>query len=127
MKRVVLIEILLFLSFCVLLSLCIIFLHGAAERFETAGLAGDPNSFWWEIAHEYFALGFPCLIAAISNLGAMILIAIKEFKVFQPIIDRHNARKSERTAAKQAKAEADKQKEIAELEAKLNELKKDDE
>ncbi len=130
MKRVVLIEVLLLLSFCVLLSFTIIFLHSAAVRFDTASIAGDDKSFWLEIAYENFSYGFPCLVGALSNLTAMILIAIKDFKVFEPLrnkySDKRNARKSVRLAAKQAKADADKQKEIAELEAKLNELKKDE-
>ena len=74
--------------------------------------------------YNYFAiLNF---IGTLTILSGIILIAIKDFTVFKPLLDKMNARKQKRAQAKAERAEADKQAKIAELEAQLQELKKDD-
>lgn len=62
------------------------------------------------------------LIGFLANLTVLILYNCKTFR--QSMIEKHEKRKAERLAARQAKAEENKRKHIAELETKLDELKK---
>lgn len=69
-------------------------------------------------------------LSGIVIIAVMFLIALKDFPVFKPIHDKFvaksNARKAVRTQAKADKAEAAKQARIEQLQAELEELKKDD-
>ncbi|MDE7453627.1 MAG: hypothetical protein K2N22_04385 [Clostridia bacterium] len=76
-----------------------------------------------KFATEYSLWMCFSLIAFLANLAVIILYNVRSFR--EKIVAKFKARKAERTASKQAKAEANKQKEIAELEKKLDELKKD--
>ncbi len=82
----------------------------------------------WRDLHDtiYLPYGLISLIASISTFAAMIIIAVKEFPVFQPLIEKIKARKAERAVAKEEKAQADKQQRIEKLTAELEQLKKDE-
>lgn len=62
-----------------------------------------------------------CAVALIGNIFVFLILLIK----FKPLADKLKARKQAREAEKAEKAEADKQARIAELQAELEELKKD--
>lgn len=64
-------------------------------------------------------------VACLTTLFVIILIAIKDFPVFQPLVDKLNARKEARNIAKVEKAEQAKQNKIEALEKQLEELKKE--
>lgn len=74
--------------------------------------------------------GILALLASLSTLVAMIIIAIKDFPFFKPLVDKFNAkraaRKEQRAAVKAEQAEAAKQARIEQLQAELDELKKDE-
>lgn len=65
---------------------------------------------------------FSCSL--LTFLIAMFL-AVKEFSVFKPIVDKLTERKQKHAQAKAERAEETKQAKIAELESQLEELKKD--
>lgn len=65
------------------------------------------------------------LTSSLLILASIILIAIKDFPVFQPFRDKIKARQEQRAQAKAEKAEAKKQELIKDLEATLEELKND--
>lgn len=65
-------------------------------------------------------------IACLADIMLIILTVIKDFPVFKPLLDKHNARKQQRTQAKAERAEENKQKRIKQLEYELEELKKDE-
>lgn len=66
------------------------------------------------------------LIAAFATLAAMVLIALKDFPVFKPMLDKLTAKRADRKQAKAEKAAADKQARIERLQSELDELKKDE-
>ncbi len=93
------------------------------------------DELWLEIYDQlfnevYLPYGILALVAAIATLAAMIIIAIKDFPVFKPLVDKFNAKraahKQASDAAKAEKAEADKKARIEKLTAELEELKKDE-
>lgn len=87
------------------------------------------SSLYIECMHYFYvhlALGIATMISCIFDIIAAILIALKDIKIFQPLVDKFNSRKQARAAAREAKAKESKQKQIAELEQKLDELKKDE-
>ena len=72
----------------------------------------------------------PSLLAALCTLAAIIIIAIKDFPVFKPFVDKFTAKraayKEQRAAIKVEQAEVAKQARIEQLQAELDELKKDE-
>lgn len=121
MKRSIIIEILLIFVLGVLLSVTILNLQSIISSINWYKNNAEFYS-WEEYAKEtnfaaYIIRLVFYLLATIANLGAIILIAVKDFPVFNPVVDKHTARKAERTAAK-------KQAKITELEAQLEELRK---
>lgn len=85
---------------------------------------------WREMFDLYFPYGILSLLATLGTLVALIFVAIKDFPVFKPLIDKFNAkraaRKEQRAAVKAEQAEEAKQARIEQLQAELDELKKDE-
>jgi hypothetical protein len=115
------------------LAFSIQYLHSAQWQLE---LVQSNNILDYEIeqiehlkesAYALLRNGLLFLAGSLCTLALYALIALKEFKIFQPFVERQkekrNARKSERLARKEAKTQADKQKRIEELQAELDELK----
>lgn len=137
MKRTVFIEILLLVVLGVLLYISINSFIGASRSFIWAKRFSE-EAYEEYIIETYRSQAMRLLLfglllylpAALADIAAMVLIAVKEFPVFKPLTDkiaaRHAARKDARAAAKTAKAEAEKQKRIEELEAELHNLNKDE-
>ena len=86
----------------------------------------DWISIWRDMFDVYFPFGLMSLFAALATLAAMIIIAIKDFPVFQPLLAKLNAKRDARKQAKAEKAEADKQARIEQLQSELEQLKKDE-
>lgn len=129
MKRIIIIESLLIFVFAILVVLFVPHIRQTIIWFKDIHwniLQGfSPHPLSYKYAYTNLSYSIFSFLAAIADIAVMALVAIKEFKVFQPLIDKHNARKQARAAARTAKAESEKQKEIAELEKRLDELKKD--
>ena len=70
------------------------------------------------------------IIAALCDLAVMVITAIKDFPVFKPLVNKFTAKraahKEQREAIKAEQAEAAKQARIEQLQAVIDELKKDE-
>ncbi len=133
MKKVIFIEVLLGLA----LGLCV---ACAVNQFQHASMfTKSIRAFYYdaltvkietEELHTALTYGILALVAALCSLAAMIIIAIKDFPVFKPLVDKLSAKraahKQASDAAKAEKAEADKKARIEKLTAELEELKKDE-
>ena len=123
MKKTIIVEILLFFACCMLIAFAcweFVALHNYLVLFnETSG-----------ITQQLMLRGILALLASLSTLVAMVLIAIKDFPVFKPLVDKFNAKraayKEQREAIKAEQAEVAKQARIEQLQAELDELKKDE-
>lgn len=127
MKRSVIIECLLLLTTSILIFLGSWYLNRAHVSFVHAN--GVPEDIAPDIlssAYRFLTHGLLALLAALCTLAAMIMIAIKDFPCFKPLIDKFKARREAKAEAKTEKAVADKQARIEQLQAELNELKKDE-
>ena len=124
MKKIVLIELLGCFICVVLLAECILCLQVSVGHFKNyySDFFIATKELTWQWAIEYLLRGLASLLACIADIIVMGMIAVRNFKVFQPLIDKYNARKQERAAARSAKADADKQKRIEELKAELDAL-----
>lgn len=132
MKRVIFISIISAFIFSLFLAYSIQALRSAQWQLEY--LYGENIKEYGESYIESFRIsaytslrnGLLSLAGSLCTLALYALIAVKEFKIFQPFVERHkekhNARKSKRAARKEAKTQADKQKRIEELQAELDEL-----
>lgn len=127
MKRIIIIEVILLCIFAIFIAIntylwrSISYLIDVLKSYDEPTLA---NSLNIELSYGISAL-FGCLFTLIT----IILIAIKDFPCFKPLLDKLNAhkqaRKEKRTQAKAECAEAEKQQRIEQLQAELEELKKD--
>lgn len=130
MKRIIIIESLLIFIFAILVTLFVPHLQQAIIWFKdihwNIAQGFSPHPLSYKYAYTNLSYSIFSFLAAIADIAVMVLIAIKEFKVFQPLIDKHNARKQERAAARTAKAESEKRKRIEQLQAELEELRKDE-
>lgn len=135
MKKTVIIEILLVCVLAILLSCAIISLRDIPsmndyiEYFTNL----DPKDGNYEIAYiiasntEYYvntflSIGIPTLIAAVADLAAIIIIAIKDFPIIKRWVDNF---KTKCATKKQIRNTIAKQKRIKQLQSELDELKKD--
>lgn len=130
MKRSIIIELLIFFVFVVLVALSIILWkrYNDLNYFYTYFI----NTGHDDIAQEYPPMIVHCLIYAIlsafallADFAAIIMLAIKDFPVFKPLVDKLNERKQKHAQAKAERADRAKQAKIAELEQQLEELKKE--
>ena len=55
---------------------------------------------YYEILQNNLAYAIPALLAIIANLATIVLIAIKDFPVFKPIVDKLTAHKEQRDKPK---------------------------
>ena len=119
MKKTIIIELLLVIAISLLIYPWILYL-------QSLNLYITFNAFNERGFVDCITMVILLSLPIIANLTAIILIAIKDFPVFKPLLDKLNARKQKRAQEKAVRAEADKQAKIAALEAQLQELKKDD-
>ena len=133
MKRVIFISLLAAFIFSLLLAFSIVNLKSAQWQLE---YLYSENILETEI-EGFRTTGYACLrngllflFGSLCTIALYVLFALKEFKVFQPYVDKYKAkqevRRTARAAAREAKADANRQKRIEELQAELQELKKDE-
>ncbi len=130
MKRTIFVEILLLLVLAVLLAIGIAHWQSVSSWLNLYFEDFHNDYTWNEFVKEFafdktLTYSIFTLVATIADLVAIILIAIKDFPVFKPLLDKLAANKERRTQAKAERAEADKQAKIKALEAELEELKND--
>ena len=137
MKKTVIVEVLLLFVFCVALACAIEILDYAVDSANMLDLAnkidfGDEFTriqfikTYEEYYHTALSYGIPSLFAAVVDLIAMAIIAIKDFPVFKPLVDMLNAKRAARKEQRAEQAAIAKQDRIAKLQAELDELKKDE-
>ena len=123
MKKSIVIEVLLLFVLAVLIADCVKFFQASIAHFN---LSDSPAyDAFYKTAIDQLVRGIFALLACIADIFVMVLVALKDFKLFMPLIEKHNARKQELAAARAAKADADKQKRIEELQAELDALNGD--
>ncbi len=127
MKKAVILEILLLLAIGILIYFSCWCLSVCYTNFQSV------NAVPIEIApdllagaYHYLIRGILALVAAVVVIAVMIIIAIKDFPCFQPLVDKYKERKEKRAAEKAERTEAAKQERIEQLQAELDELKKDE-
>lgn len=132
MKRIIVISIISAFIFSLFLAFSIEWLKTTQWQLEIAFDNISSEAYREAMKEAGFASlrnGLLFLAGSICTLALYALIALKEFKIFQPFMERQkekrNARKSERLSRKEAKTQADKQKRIEELQKELDELKDD--
>lgn len=129
LKITILSEIFLFLILPILLYFCIRSFQSCEMLLKEAAFVEKGSSFYITCMKYFYrdlALGIATIVSVFFDIAVIIMTALKDIKVFQPLIDKHNARKEQIGAVRAAKADADKQKRIEELQAELQELKKDE-
>lgn len=119
MKKVIIIEILLIIVLSVLIACLVEF----AEVLKIRILYNGSKEYITQSTLYVIFVSF----AILCNIAIIVLIALKEFTIFKPLLDKLQARKEQRLQAKTERAEANKQAKIIELEKQLEELKKDEE
>lgn len=139
MKKTIMIETLLLFVFCVALACSIKildyavtvskslehYLNGDITYFDPA-LQNDQIRYYTDLYHTALSYGIPALFAAVADLAAMVIIAVKDLPCFKPFVDKFKARKTARNQAKAEQAAIAKQERIDKLQAELDELKKDE-
>lgn len=139
MKKTIIIEILLLFAFCVALACAIKILNYAVDakklldRFLNGNLVytdstiqNESIKYYTELYHAALSYGIPALFAAVATLAAMIIIAIKDFPAFKPLVNKFKAHKEQHDAAKAEQTKIAKQERINKIQAELDELKKDE-
>lgn len=140
MRKTIIIEILLIFVFAVLLSCAFKLIDYAVDVSNTLDLLpylGLEDNQRTELTNQYqgfmttaLCFGIPALLAAITTVAVMAIIAIHDFPVFKPLADKIKAkcvaRKERRAAEKIERDQAKKQERIARLQSELDELKKDE-
>lgn len=134
MKKTIVIEVLLLFVLAVTIASAIEFFVVYNDTVDGVRHHVDGTYFWikYNVQNVSVLIAYGCLsiIAAISTLAAMIVIAIKGLPCIKPLADKlhvqHVARKEARDQAKAEQAAIAKQERIAKLEAELDELKKDE-
>lgn len=119
MKKSIIIEILLLLGIILLIYPWIIYIQSLNLYIR----ANEFNEEGFKVCLTIFLLITFAIIAIMISMG---LVAIKDFPCLKPFADKLQARKEKRTQAKAERAEAEKQARIAQLQAELEELKKDE-
>lgn len=123
MKRTLIIELLLFFIFGVIFSVVIINTQNIIQSVNW--YKNNLTNYPWQQYVEDIQLPTNIArlvfyyLATISNLIAIILIGLKDFK---PLASKYKARKETRAKAKAERAEADKQAKIQALKSELEKL-----
>lgn len=130
MKKAIIVEVLLLFVFCVVLACAIEILIYATDAANLIKFYNSENikvsSALNESYHTALSYGIPALFAAVADLAAMVIIAIKDFPVFKPLVDKLNAKRAARKEQRAEQAAIAKQDRIEKLQAELDELKKDE-
>lgn len=140
MKKTIFIEVLLAFVFCAAVATTVYFFKAVSttlnsiEYLKTAYMDEQQRQELISLLRDnittFLSYGIPSLLAALATVAAGILIALKDFPVFKPFVDRlaakHAERKQRRNEQKTAQAEENRQARIASLQAELDELKKDE-
>ncbi len=135
MKKTVIIEILLVCVLAILLSCAIITLREipSINRYISYFHTLSPNDPNYDLVYItagtgniykpiFLGIGIPALIAAVADLAAIIIIAIKDFPIIKRWVDNF---KTKCATKKQIRNTIAKQKRIKQLQSELDELKKD--
>lgn len=133
MKRTIIIEILLCLTLITLIPACVTYGSALSKNIEALRAVkgwGQENSdlvakiysdvLYGSIYFSVFILGM------LFDLSAMILIAIRDFPVFKPLLEKLNAKKARKQQIKAEKVKVEKQNHINKLQAEITKLKKDE-
>ena len=130
MFRAIVIEVLLLFIFAVLITSTVFFLNASVANFHAASYINEHVDILIERGYKYLAYGLPNLLAAIADIVVIVLVALKEFPVFKPLIDKYKAhkqhRKHEKAKAEAIQAEEYRKSRIEQLQAELEELKKNE-
>lgn len=125
MKKTIIIEVLLLFVTAVLAYFCVTYWTGV-NTYIKHNLINEQHL---ESFRQILTFAIFITIGLLSALAAIILIAIKDFPIFQPLVEKakakSNARKQSKEQTKAARTEANKQARIEQLQAELDELKKD--
>lgn len=132
MKKIILIEIILIAILVILIASNVCFIDLAIQNKKALNELNNDltlfNQTLYDSINSYFIkyiiYSIFSALACIADLAIIVLIAIKDFPCFKPLLDKLNAHKQAHQAALADKAEADKQARIAKLESELEELKK---
>lgn len=116
MKRAIAIEVLLLFTLGALIAL-------SAFCFYVTII--DIKLFW-DVVYIYLSFAILATLATVADIIAIVLIAFKEFPVFKPLVDKYKARKQAKAEAAAIKAETARRARIEQLQAELDELKKDE-
>lgn len=125
MKRVIAISVLSAFVFSLCLSFAIIWIQSAQIGLDYLHRHNIEDSADINDVYNVLRNGLLFLAGSLCTVALYALFAVKEFKVFQPYVERYRARKEERAAAKRDKSVADKEKRLQELQAEIDELKKE--
>lgn len=133
MKKTIVIEVLLAFALAMLVVFAIMEFRACYYYLQAIEYYKEIGTDYSEIAiavNQVTLYGTFATLAALCTLAAIIIIAIKDFPVFKPLVDKFNAKraayKEQREAVKAEQAEAAKQARIEQLQAEIDELKKDE-
>ena len=133
MKRVIFVETLLFICFCALFCFSILFFVNCSVQLgewnayvEKAGTLPqeyfDRYRYFYDTGVTNLCYGLCLLVSSLCAISAMVLIAVFPLPGIKPLVEKLQAKRTSRAAARDEKAEANKQRRIEELQAKLDEL-----
>lgn len=125
MKRVIAISVLSAFVFSLCLAFAIIWLQSAQTGLDYLHRHNVEDIAEIEYMYNVLRNGLLFLAGSLCTVALYALYAVKEFKVFQPYVERYRARKEERAAARKANAMAKKEKRISELQTEIDEMKKE--
>lgn len=100
-----------------------------ANTLKISNSADPLFSEWKKFMIKFAIYGIIGIFTLLADLAAMVLIAIKDFPMFKPFVEKFQAKSQARRQAKEqtkaARTEANRQARIEQLENELNELRKD--
>ena len=137
MKRVIIVETLLFICFCALFCFSILFFVNCSVQLEEWNAYVekadtlppeflDQYRYFYDMGVTNLCYGLCLLVSSLCATSAMVLIAVFPLSGIKPLVEKVQAKREARANLRAEKAEADKQRRIEELQAKLDELKKDE-
>lgn len=124
MKRTIIIEILLIATLGILFALNYYCWNYISEIIDLKDKIPQWTNEYYSMLKHHLPYAIFALFAILADVAAIILIAIKDFPIFKPIVDKFTAHKEKCAQAKAERAEEAKQAKIQALEAQLEELKK---
>lgn len=82
-----------------------------------------PDDPVYELLKEYLTYGILHLLAAVATLASLVIVALSNFKVFKPLLDKTRGKMDERKKARKEKKISATQKKVESLQAQLDDLK----